>query len=93
MITWIEAAGAAERLARICIRGFRGTDMHVLRDIYNNGLPVLMRTIVYEMTVNRQEIDAYLTTNYMPMAKLEFVADRELLLDACRQLETNGKLP
>lgn len=94
MITMSETQLTCEALGHVVFKNLRNRpSLNILQTVYDNCTPKMMRQLVYEMTVNKQEIDAYLVSLRKPMARLEYAQHREDLLEACRQLDTDGFLP
>ena len=93
MITFKVAQEACEALGHAVLRNLRNQPhLDILKTVYSNCLPRMMRDVVYEMTVNAAEIDSYLVTQGKPFSRLEYAQHREILLEACRQLDANGFL-
>lgn len=94
MITMLETKIACEALGHIVFKNLRQhPNLNILQEVYGNCAPRMMKALVYEMTVHKLEIDAYLVSDSKPMSRLEYAQLREDLLEACRQLDAVGFLP
>lgn len=91
MITLEAAQEACEALGHVALKNLRNQPhLNILKTIYTNCLPSMMKDVVYEMAVNAAEIDSYLVTQGKPFSRLEYAQHREILLEACRQLSAKG---
>ncbi|UOX40417.1 hypothetical protein UGMREWDR_CDS0100 [Aeromonas phage GomatiRiver_11] len=91
MIYWLNAAECAERLGQVVFPALRGKGIDILKIVFKNDLPSMMKQVVYQLAVHEDEIHAYLELTEQKVKLLR--EDQELLFEACRQLDRTGFLP